>query len=201
MAAPMKPPKRLTIVTDTREQYPLKFPSTLRYWPDRSGNSTLIQVRAARKALRSGDYRLDEYPGVRVIERKASLAELHGNLFTVDYARFHRALQRLRDSCSHPVLFLDENLAALSRPATLPNGKPLNPDLILDSLLRELNSLSIPLLTLGSARATRSRVMAGAFLLRMMLAPALARREPPRRPAAEIEENLSHTLDSGYDLV
>jgi hypothetical protein len=180
----MSTPKRLTLVADTREQYPLRFPTTLRYWPDRTGAPALIQVRTVRKALRSGDYRLEEYPNVCIIERKASLSELHGNLFTADYKRFRAALERLRNACTHPVLLLDESLATLSRPATLPNGQPLNPDLILDQLLRELNSLSIPLLTLGAARATRSRVLAGGFLLRMMLAPALALREPPRRSIA-----------------
>ena len=58
-------------------------------------------------ALDAGDYALAGYEHLARVERKGSVAELMGNLFTRDRARQERALTKLISSCKYPYLLLD----------------------------------------------------------------------------------------------
>ena len=99
----------LTVQIDSREKYPIQFPAHVKVEdPDVPRSFKLLPVSIERVALKSGDYRLKEFPDACIIERKASLLELNKNLMNQkDSARQCRAFAKLRDACSYPVLLLE----------------------------------------------------------------------------------------------
>lgn len=95
----MNLPKTVTMQVDTREQYPLLFPATVRIpHPERLGVMCVVAVKVQKIKLDCGDYRLAEYPKCCVIERKASQLELFKNLEdSLDSIRQAKAFRRLRE--------------------------------------------------------------------------------------------------------
>lgn len=99
-------------------------------WPP-----SLRTIRIARKTvvLPAGDYALEGHSPV-IVERKASWRELTANLMPGrGRNRFLSALDRLSDSCSYPVLALED-------PGPSPEPDSADPSLLRDILL----SLCIP---------------------------------------------------------
>jgi len=167
-------PKKLAINVDTREKTPVLFPKSMLYYPRRDSRSgRLINVRTNRKQLGIGDYRLESYPTVCVIERKGSVDELGKNLLSDDYERFTRALDRLADGCLHPVMFLDDSVPNFYKPTS---RFPL-PGPIIDGLIRECVERSITMLWAGRLHGKKSRYLLGETLVRVMLAYAFAQRD------------------------
>lgn len=72
-------PSDLTIIIDTREQHPLKFPA---------------RFQTVRETLKTGDYSVDGFRDRFTIERK-SLSDLV-NTVIHDRERFERELERMR---------------------------------------------------------------------------------------------------------
>lgn len=168
----MSLPKSITIDVDSRENYPLLFPRTLRVFPDRSvRGARLVTLKVRKLQLREGDVRLARWPKCAGIECKRSIAgELHKNFLTGDYARSHDALYRFSQSFAHPYLLLDGS------PSELFSGPPANTrdnDLVVDCVLRECVSLGIHLLWIGPSRSTTSRRIVGETIVRLLLWHAL----------------------------
>ena len=89
-----KIPTSITVEVDTREQIPIRFPSTIKIvHPEKPLERLLIKVKTKKVKLDCGDYRLAEYPNCCVIERKAGQRELLKNIFNpkdaVRQASFH----------------------------------------------------------------------------------------------------------------
>lgn len=166
-------PLHLTVQVDKQEKIPVLFPSVCWYHPTRQDKTPrCIRLKVEVVKLDAGDYRLANYPECCIIERKGSLRELSGNLHTADYGRFRRALERLRASCSHPYLLIDESFSAMVTASRDPT-ECRAPEQVMDALNRELIRMRIPLLWIGGVRSTRTRTRMGDYLVRLMLAHAL----------------------------
>lgn len=89
---------------DSREKkgHALLFPPNLEYWLE--GRPYVVKVKVDDTTLPAGDYMS---PGSPLgFERKASVRELHTNLFTPDRTRALKAFRKFADAFPRPVLLL-----------------------------------------------------------------------------------------------
>lgn len=173
-------PRIITVLVDTREQKPLLFPTTLKYYADVSaGSRRVLQVKTLKKTLDSGDYALalDETgarmqrrlggPDESKIETKRGLDELRQNAFEAR-ARVQASLQRLVDSCHYPYLVLEGSISQMLTPT---KHSPF-PGWVMDEFLRMISATPIRLILTGSCRTNAARRRVGEFCLRLMLSHA-----------------------------
>lgn len=171
----MQIPRKITVLVDSREKRPLLFPKTIAYYPDRTMTGVVrIQLEKKVRTLAAADYLLERWPTVSGIERKANTRELTQNLFSQDYARFSRSLDKLVAAVKHPYLLLEGSLSDLSRH----NPYAGEPDLVFDSLARITAERGIQLLLIGRCGGVRARTFAGAYIVRLMLAHAMQAMRP-----------------------
>lgn len=111
-----KLPSKVTVQIDRRENYPLPFPSTIKWYPNRGSKPRLIQVETEVKTLPTGDYLLKGYDDVSIFEKKGSIAEVAQNMLTKDYSRASSAFQRLIEACEFPYLLLNCPVESLWEP-------------------------------------------------------------------------------------
>lgn len=174
----------LTVQIDKQEKRPLAFPGTLKWHPDPFGPSELLKIVPAKKHLQDGDYAFSPAPDLMRIERKWGLSELSHNLFSDDYARFGRALDRLA-GYPFPYLFLDCTPASLYGEIKSKSHQGLvEPQKILDALLRELDRRSIRLLWFPLGQTMQSKTRTGEILLRIFLSHWAARRSAEKFAAS-----------------
>ncbi len=172
----MTPPKKLTVLVDSREQFPLLFPATVLYFPSRGLRPYhLIHIKTKVNRMETGDYALEGYKSTCIIERKGSQSELATNMCSKDYMRSHRAFVRLILETDHPYIVLEETPAGLF-PAEHAN-RP-NPDRVVDAFIREVCDLKIPLIFAGRARSPGHRRKLGHFILKIMLYHAMEKNKP-----------------------
>lgn len=162
-------PRSVELVVDSREKYPLLFPETITWHPDRSSDTKLIKLKVVEAKLDYGDYLLAKWPDKAVIERKGSLDELCQNLLTDDYARFTAALDRLIANCTAPYILLDASITDL----WTPTAHCTEPAQVWDALCRTVVHRKIPLLWAGSAKLAGPRRILGGQIARLLLAHAL----------------------------
>lgn len=96
--------RQLVIHRDNREKkgHALLFPPNLEYWL--GGRPYVVKVKVDDTTLPAGDY---GSPGSTLgFEKKASVRELHTNLFTVDRTRAMKAFRKFADAFERPVLLL-----------------------------------------------------------------------------------------------
>lgn len=164
-------PSHIVVDVDTREQYPIKFPATLKIvHPDYPKKQILVKVETRRKALPYGDYRLAAFPECCVIERKAGQRELYKNIFNPkDSVRQAKSFRKL-SQCEFPYLLIELT------PAEILQQNPHIPD---TEIL--LNRLGIVFAKYGfhilwipwRSRKKTSRRQLGTFLAHLMLTCAL----------------------------
>jgi hypothetical protein len=151
-------PSRITVQVDSREQYPLLFPSSFVLYPPLVAKQQRVFVATETLALDAGDYRLKEYEEGGIVERKGSILELAKNFFDPkDRVRQAKAFAKLR-KYRKPTLLVETSLAEWDRPARAASSLPsLNPDQVLQSLvmvssLQGLDLVWVPKLTNINAR-------------------------------------------------
>lgn len=164
-------PSSIVVEVDSREQYPVKFPATLRIvHPEQPKKRLLIKVKTRKKALPYGDYRLAAYPECCVIERKAGQRELYKNIFNPrDAVRQAKSFRKL-SQCEFPYLLIELT------PAEILQQNPHIPD---TEIL--LNRLSMVFVKYGfhilwipwRSRKKTGRRQLGTFLAHLMLMSAL----------------------------
>lgn len=161
-------PGVLTVIRDTSEINPLKFPETIQWW-DSDSVPHLFRVHVVRESLFTGDYafkgRLQKARDgrtVALVERKGAMTELWTNLFTDDWRRFSNCLDRMRDEAVRRLLFLD------LRPETLIMTTRYVPEprKVLDKLFRECVRRDIETMLVPPSNSTRS----GELVVRWLLA-------------------------------
>lgn len=163
-------PSALTVQIDTREKYPLLFPSNIYVEdPSKANVPVLVSIATEHLALKTGDYRLKEYPDSCVVERKASQQELIKNLFnTKDFARQSASFARLASCCTHPILLLE------TTPLELASSKYIdNPDRLLNRITRVSNYYGFQLFFAGRSSSATGRRALGSFLLHTMVGYSL----------------------------
>lgn len=96
-----------TVLVDKAEKKDLPWPSAIE-WRDHPGSpSQFLRIAYRSVTLAAGDLCIEGHERLTGTERKGSTSELWHNFFTNDSARFYRAIERLCDRYTHPILFLD----------------------------------------------------------------------------------------------
>lgn len=158
---------KLTVHIDTSEQVPLLFPRVLVVRPRRAYSKAMrtVLVTTEQVSLKrwGADYAVAGHYEASMVERKRGMRELYKNVWTSDFGRFGKSLDRLAASCRHPYLVLEGSVAELYR------DDKLHPGDVLSHLLRELQRRGIGFHAAGRAESTRTRRQLGDFVLRLML--------------------------------
>lgn len=154
-------PRCLTVMVDGNEQNDLQFPPNF-VW-NVGGRCHLIQLKINKRRFDTGDYYLDGYKEVAIVERKGSLGELHTNLFTGDETRFRAALRRMVSATRVPILWLDIPVSQLFEATAYVD----DPRKVVDKLLRTCEEFGVRWVwqpPMPAAHARRS----GELLVRML---------------------------------
>ena len=128
----------ITVLVDTREQYPLLFPAhiTIEKRVRDKRQQLRIPVKVKKQKLDYGDYALEGYEHCCIFERKSGTWELTTNLYNdKDMIRACKAFKRLADNCVFPYLILE------STPSQLLKGKIQNNSKAPESLMYRLASV------------------------------------------------------------
>jgi len=165
--------KEWTIIQDTREKKPLKFPANLKVLDDSFSptKQRLITVRlhTIKDKLDAGDYLLQGHESSTIIERKGSLREIAKNcLNEKDRIRFIKSLQKLRNACTHPVLMLEGTPLLMEKPC---KNVP-HPAAAVDGLLRLLREYSIEMILLPGTTYSHRRACAN-WVARLLITGAI----------------------------
>lgn len=188
--------REYTILTDTREQTPLSFPSHLPLLdPNRqpqSRTSLTVKLGGRTQKLDAGDYALEGYERVCLVERKGSIRELAKNCLTADRTRFIAALDRLRAACLHPYVLVEGTLTDMAQDPNVPDWWTA-----LDSLQRLLLERNIGLIFLPNKGAIQRR-MIGEWVARLLVNSSLSPILPaitPEEPQCPTTSHLSPSAD------
>jgi len=157
---------KVVVTIDRNEKKPLRFPSTLRWFPTRASRGQTLLIRQERRVLPAGDYALKGHEERCIIERKGSLKELAQNVLSDDWRRAYAAFQRLSDATANPYLMLECTAAELR------NQGPWvqQPERVVDALMALTEKLRFRLLLVGSVKDIKQKRTVGELMLRLMLA-------------------------------
>jgi len=165
--------KEWTIIQDTREKKPLRFPSNLKVLDDKTPThkQRIITVRlhTVKDKLDAGDYLLQGYEGNTIIERKGSLREIAKNCLNYkDRTRFIKSLKKLREACKHPILMLEGTPLQMEKPC---KNVP-HPEAAVDGLMRLIREYDIELILLPGTTYSHRRACAN-WVARLLIAGAI----------------------------
>lgn len=165
--------KEWTIIQDTREKKPLKFPANLKVlddkYPPHKQRVTTIRIHTLVEKLEAGDYLLQGYEDNTIIERKGSLREIAKNcLNEKDRVRFIKALVKLKNACDHPILMLEGTPLQMEKPC---KNVP-HPACAIDGLMRLIREYDIELILLPGTTYSHRRACAN-WVARLLIAGAI----------------------------
>lgn len=190
-------PDRVTVLIDSREKRPLLFPSWIDFREDRTLKVHPIQIRTKVVTMPAGDYTLEGYDHITVMETKRSLRELFNNVCTKDWDRETKALKRLAECCEYPYLVWEMTPSELFRKsAHVPD-----PQLVYDRWMQAMARFNLRLMFAGGGIGPGPRRKLGEQLVRIMLAHIL---NPPweRNPwSEEFRENMWKWAPTWPDFV
>jgi ERCC4-type nuclease len=167
----MRIPRRVVVLVDERENYPLLFPANVKWSPRWGEAPRLIQVVPKKLRMVAGDYALAGKERTALIERKGSLRELQQNLLTKDRARFLRAIAKLVNATKRPYLLLDFSPMDMARPE---ENVPV-PSAVYDALTQVIHSYNLRLWYAGNCKHHLSRRILGEQVVRLLLTHAYGR--------------------------
>lgn len=190
----MRPtPTSFAIISDTREQYPLKFPSHLElldpHSPPHERKSKVVALHVITKKLDIADYMLEgdagslyEAQGVRgvgIVERKMSLRELAVNCLDAHRSqKFDAQLAKMRERWAYPLLVLESDFRVWNIPAQFAES----PALVHDALQRLLLRHGVALHLIPSV-SIQARLNLGTWVARWLInASLLPTPTPPILP-------------------
>lgn len=159
---------KVTVLVDTREKRPLKFPATIKWYRNRAAKGKVLLVRTASRTLVAGDYALEGYEETCIVERKGSLTELSNNLLGDDFSRADTAFRRLGDATAHPYLLLECSPAELRTKSKYVH----EPGRVVDALCATLERYNFRLILCGRCNTIVQKRTVGEMILRLMLAHA-----------------------------
>jgi ERCC4-type nuclease len=164
-----------TIIQDTREKKPLKFPANLKVldnnFPAHKQRMVTIRLHTVREKLEAGDYLLQGYEGNTIIERKGCLREIAKNcLNEKDRVRFIKALEKLKKACKHPILMLEGTPLQMEKPC---KNVP-HPAAAVDGLMRLIREYDIELILLPGKTHSHRRACAN-WVARLLIAGAITK--------------------------
>ena len=129
-----------------------------------------VRIHSVDHKMDTGDYALQGYEDVVLIERKGSLREIAGYCLTKDgRRRFINQVDRLKEQAKKPYLLLEGTPQDLKKPTVyVPK-----PHLALDAFQRILLERDVPLLLLPSTTQAARRGM-GEWVARLLINGALS---------------------------
>jgi ERCC4-type nuclease len=167
--------RTFTLVYDSREKLPLKFPNTMRVLdPHRPcpPKSYLVVLKKSKQRLdehhaqlNKGDYFIEGYPDRVVIERKRGIDELAMNCLNPRRrSRIVDEMKYLAGRCEYPVWFVE------GTPTTLLRGSRRvdNPGIAIDALTGLLYRYRIPMWLINT-NTPAQRLAAGEMAARLLL--------------------------------
>lgn len=159
---------KVTVLVDTREKRPLKFPSTIKWYQTRAAKGETLLIQAKPSTLSTGDYTLEGYEETCIVERKGSLTELANNLLGDDWKRSTAAFDRLATTTEHPYLLVECSAAEL-RTQTKHVYEPAR---VVDALCALIERHNLRLILCGRCNTITQKRTVGEMILRLMLAHA-----------------------------
>jgi len=167
-------PKEITMQIDSREKYPLLFPSIITVpTPEDCYKRRIIPVNVETLALPTGDYRLKGFEDICIVERKASVAELQKNLYNpTDQIRQAKAFRRL-SAVEHPYLLIELSPRIIMK-FKHPKFK-INPEDMLHRLTIIAAKYKLKFLWMPKSPSPEARRITGLFLTHIMLSHVLER--------------------------
>lgn len=194
-----KPDKRgvrsVTVFVDTREKFPIQFPSFIPWYYGNNGVPMLLPIRVRKKTLHAGDYTLKGWEDTIRIERKASVQELAKNFMSDDWPRQRRALEKLRDACKYRILLCDGGMGDFTRYIYSEKFKKTytmpDPSAVMDQMMQACAFYRLQLWMVGGARTSSTRTRLGGMLVSLMLAYGLGRRWADRDARLRAEAELA----------
>ena len=167
--------KAWTLVIDTREKVPLHFPAHLVVLDDKTPplqkKAVTVKLSTVKERLKTGDYLLQGHRDQVLVERKGSLREVAQNCLSGDRDRFLKSLERMRDECRVPILFLEGSITKFLGMPSKELGD-IQPELCLDALIRLTLRFGIHLFIQPTATLSQRR-RAGEMVARFLLAGAV----------------------------
>tara|TARA_R100000049_G_C1898741_1_gene49436 strand:+ start:178 stop:684 length:507 start_codon:yes stop_codon:yes gene_type:complete len=165
--------KEWTIVQDSREKKPLKFPANLKVLndtiPPNKQQMVTVRLHTVVEKMDAGDYLLRGYETTTIIERKGSLREIAKNcLHYKDRERFIKALIKLKNACNHPILMLEGTPLEMEKPC---KNVP-NPTCAIDALMRLLREYKIEMILLPGKTYSHRRACAN-WVARLLINGAI----------------------------
>lgn len=161
-----------TVLMDDREKDPLLFPDNItvldpNYPPSRKVSKT-VGLKVERTRLPTGDYILKSNPNGVVIERKASVDEIAGNIFPGRRRElFIEELERFRDF-DHAIILLEGHPLEWSKPTPYQSV----PGIVVDGFQRLLLEYGVNLVFLPCGTIPHRRA-AGEWAARMLINGAI----------------------------
>lgn len=160
-------PRSLIIWIDTREKKPLLFPETLKVtYLDGSCHTHALATR--KKELVAGDYALQGYEDVCLVERKSGIHELWQNTSNDDKSRFVAAWNRMVANCKYPYLVVEQTVSDL----LAPHQYVRDPGNVVDQILALTIDPTIPILSVRSGSPIQKR-QSGELVARLLVQAAL----------------------------
>jgi hypothetical protein len=158
-------PQKVTVLIDSREKQPLLFPSWIEWHGDLTSGTHQIQILTKIVTLDAGDYTLEGYEDICIIETKRSLRELCNNVGT-EWPRACKALYKLSKACDYPYVVWELTASDCMRKSKhVPD-----PGLIIDRWMHAITRLDLRLMWVGNSLAPGPRRKLGGQLVRLMLA-------------------------------
>ena len=157
----------LTVIQDSREQTPLKFPDHIKVHLRRSKTPTLIKIKTDVDTLPAGDYTIEGFDNVVLVETKRSARELHDNLLTADFRRASHAFELLQSATKHPFLVCEFGQSDLldETPGTAWGGPA-----VADALAYLVAEHGLSLWFAGPRSGALARRRTAELILRLMIA-------------------------------
>ena len=165
-------PSAVTVLTDSREQFPILFPDTVKIaHPERSFLMLPIQVKTQKVKLDAGDYTLKGYEKYCIFERKASQLEIYNNLEdSLDRIRQAKAFRRLSGACRDPYLLIEASAGELLSN----NPRIKNPEIVPHRLSLAIAKYGFNVIFLPwKSRNPATRRKVGTLMVHIMLGYAL----------------------------
>lgn len=170
-----KMPKTLKVSVDSREKKPLLFPETLVWNPVRGMDSVTMKIKIVKKTMPAGDYALEDWEHLALIERKGSIQELHQNLVTKDWVRQQKACDKLAAACAYPYILIEGHPVEMYRAALSPvkwgpaNRAPIKPGYVIDRLMELTTDYGLGTIWGGTPKTASGRRILGEIVLRILL--------------------------------
>jgi len=157
-------PSKITILSDTREKYPLLFPVHIRI-SGSTGAVKVVRVEVEQSVMPIGDYAIKGKEHLCTVERKGSARELAGNFLSMDRRRALNAFKRLKAHCEHPFVLLDISASDIMEDVSGFCGEGV----VASVLLLELRQLGIPFFGFGPCKGNGIRRHLGAFVAHLLV--------------------------------